>query len=262
MHDNNAANRINTAIENQIATVTIHRPEQRNAFDDEMLRAMERAFDDLAAHPLRATILTGAGDICFCAGYDINCIDPEQSLDIPLPDVRFERIIHAVARSQVPVIAAMNGDAYGGGLDLALACDFRIARPAIKVGMTPVRLGLVYSDAGISRFLTKLGASTTRILFLTGRPLDATEALRLGIIDEIAASDDLLARALDWAHQMARGAPLAVAGTRRTIQYLEQSSPLSPDQQAELDQLRRDAFLSPELSRRLLSFRAKTKKRD
>jgi enoyl-CoA hydratase len=251
--------RIRLAEKNHIATITLSRPDRRNAFDDEMLTEFVQVFDDLATKNLRTVILTGAENASFSAGYDITCIDPNQPLDQPLPDMRFEKIIRAVNRCEVPVIAAMNGDAYGGGLDLALACDFRIASSGIKVGMTPVRLGLVYCASGLARFIARLGPGTARRLFLPGNPLQAEEAHRLGIIDEIVDPTMLMTSAVKLATDIAAGAPLAILGTRKTIQYLEQSLALRDEQKAELDELRSAAFSSHELHTRLEHFHSKVK---
>ncbi len=242
-------------LDSGIATVTISRVHRHNAFDDGMIGAFVRMLDGLKKEELRAIILTGKGEETFCAGYDINCIDPNQSLDEPLPDERFEPAVLAVIDCDVPVIAAMNGAAFGGGLDLALACDFRLSCAGAKFAMTPCRLGLVYSLSGVSRFVSKLGPTVTRQLFLTGRNLAASEAYLLKIIDEIVEEENLSTRARELAEDIARLAPLAVKGTRRTIQYLERNASVARTVPTELVQLREAAFSSEDLRRSLEGFK-------
>lgn len=237
-----------------IATVTLVRPHKRNALDDGMIDQFIQRLGDLSGESLRVVVLTGEGEESFCAGYDINGIDPGQSLDAPLPDTRFEAAIDAVERLRVPVIVAMNGDAYGGGLDLALAGDFRIARQGIKVAMPPCRLGLVYSVSGVNRFVTRLGSQTTRLLFMTAAPMDAIQARDRGIVDDLVPREELLPRCLSLAKQIAACSPEALHGFRRTIQHLEKRD-RSKEAREEIERLRRDAFDSDELRRRLAQFR-------
>ncbi len=250
--------RFETRLDSGIATVAINRAHRHNAFDDAMIGSFVRLLNGLKEEELRAVILTGKGRETFCAGYDINCIDPHQSLDEPLPDERFEPAVFAVIDCDAPVIAAMNGAAFGGGLDLALACDFRLSCAGAKFAMTPCRLGLVYSLSGVSRFVTKLGPQVTRQLFLTGRTIAAPEAHLLNIIDEIVEDEQLPTRARELADEITRLAPLAVKGTRRTIQYLERSASLALDVPAELVQLRKKAFSSEDLQRALVGFKTQS----
>ncbi|MCP4680669.1 MAG: enoyl-CoA hydratase/isomerase family protein [Deltaproteobacteria bacterium] len=254
MNEDSQSSLVFSKIVDDLATVTINRPQRRNAFDDQMIDSFAEILNSVSSQNPRAVILTGTGDSCFSAGYDITCIDTNQSLKEPLPDIRFEKTILAIERCKVPVIAAMNGDAYGGGLDLALSCDFRIAREAIKVAMTPCRLGLVYSASGIARFICKVGSNTTRKLFLTGRGIEATEAMNLGIIDEIVSKESLLEHSQKLASDIALGAPKAVLGTRRTIQYVEQNQGLENSNNEELTGLRNSAFRSRELESRIRGF--------
>ncbi len=251
--------RIGVEIEQEVATVTLRREDRHNAFDDEMIGSFVRALERLGQSEPRAVVLVGAGERSFCSGYDINGIDPDQSLENPLPDDRFEKAVLAVTQFDAPVVAALNGSAFGGGLDLALACDFRVGHPDVEVAMTPCRLGLVYSVTGISRFVRRLGSQTTRRLFLTGRPLGAEEARRLFIIDEIVDPAEVLLHSQKLARSIANLAPLAVRGTRRTIQFVENTMFDCPDIPAELGQRRLDAFTSDDLRLGLQSFRDQRK---
>ena len=124
-------------------------------------------------------ILTGAGDV-FSAGYDIGNLTPEKLADRDLLTHPFEAALAALDAVAVPVVAAMNGHAFGGGLELALACDLRVCAPRAKLGMPPARLGVVYSHTGLQRFVDAIGSARTRELFLTAQPIDAATALALG----------------------------------------------------------------------------------
>jgi len=234
------------------AVVTLNRPQSRNAFDDAMIDEFAASMKNLAAADPGILILTGTDCNTFCAGYDIDCIDPNQSPDDPLPDDRFEPVIRAVENFPSPVIAAVNGHAYGGGLDLALACDFRIARRGIKVAMTPCRLGLVYSPSGTARFIRKLGSQTARIVLLTCSRIDDSEALRLRIMDELV--DDEMARARELAKTIAGNAPIAVRGTRKTIQMIENALPVEGALLEEIQVLRKMALESEDLREGVAAF--------
>ncbi|MBW1636039.1 MAG: enoyl-CoA hydratase/isomerase family protein [Deltaproteobacteria bacterium] len=249
--------RIELQISEQVARLTIVRPAKRNSFDDRLIDLFVEVVESLVNEDIRAVVLTGSGRDSFCAGYDISCIDPDQSLDEPLPDVRFERIIDALKQIPVPVIAVLNGDAYGGGLDLALSCDFRVARRGIRVAMTPCRLGLVYSASGISRFVVRLGPQVTRRLFLTALPFTDEQLLSYGIVDELVEEAELTACALRLVKAVAANAPSAVSGTKYTIDQVENGLAAKPDVKRQLEFHRYRAFSSPELRHRLDTFKKK-----
>ena len=241
--------------DDHIALVTISRIERRNAFDDEMIEEFHEVFDCLGRGDTpRVIILTGAGNDSFCAGYDVNCIDPPAQEDMPLPDTRFEKTIEAIREVPCPVIAAVNGDAYGGGLDMILSCDLRIARRGARFAMTPCKLGLVYSRSGIARFVDRIGFGPTRQLFLTAAPVSHEQALDMKIVDEVCDASDLMSLTFTLARTIASNAPLAVHGTRATIQSLE--SNFQPGNCTKhLDQLRDLAFKSNYLAESLAAFK-------
>jgi len=249
---------IQLQISENVACITIIRPAKRNAFNDQLIDLFVKTVNRVNKQDIKAVILTGDGTESFSAGYDITCINPDQPHDIPLPDIRFERTIDALKQIQVPVIAMLNGDAYGGGLDLALACDFRIARREIRVAMPPCRLGLVYSASGISRFIAKLGSQTTRRLFLTACPFTDQQALSYGIVDELVEELELTDRVVQLAKAITANAPLAVLGTKYTIDHVENGSAATPAVKREIEYHRHTAFSAPELRKRLDAFKRKT----
>ncbi|MFO8071581.1 MAG: enoyl-CoA hydratase-related protein [Polyangia bacterium] len=243
----------------RVHVVMIERNGRRNAFDDAMIERFREVLGDLAGSSPRAAVLASAGQESFSAGYDIRCIDPSTQDDLPLPDERFARATRALESLGCPVVAALEGDAFGGGLELAAACDLRVAAPEIRLAMTPVRLGLVYNPAGIARFLDRFGGATTRRLFLTAEPIGAEEALRLGLVDEIVPAPRVLKRAIELAGTIAGNAPLAVRGTLAAIRALERRRPLGEEDRRRVEELRRRAWSSADLRRALEAFAEKKK---
>jgi len=129
----------------------------------------------------------------------------------------FERMVDRLEALRVPTIAALNGSVYGGATDLALACDFRIGVEDMRLVMPAARLGIVYYESGIRRYVTRLGVAAAKRLFLTAQPIDAAEMLRIGYLDEIVSAGDLTTRAEALAATLAANAPLAVAGLKRAV---------------------------------------------
>jgi enoyl-CoA hydratase/carnithine racemase len=238
--------------------ITIDRPGSRNAFDEPLIDACVERLAELTSRSPRAAVITGAGD-AFCAGYDVRGIDPDQDPRLPLPDARFERIIRAVVALPCPVVAAVNGDAFGGGLDLALSCDLCVAAPGARLAMTPCRLGLVYSADGVARLMSRIGAATTRRLFLTALPVGAAELAATGAIEIVESDAAVVPRALELAARIAANAPLAVRGTRETIRAVENANAplLADDVRALLHELRVRALQSSDLKEGLAAFAEK-----
>jgi enoyl-CoA hydratase/carnithine racemase len=152
------------------------------------------------------------------------------------------------------VIGVLNGAAFGGALELAIACDWRIGRRGARLGMPAARLGVVYAADGLRRFVAAMGPARTRRLFLTGVPVDADEALRIGLVDEVVPEEGLWDAALAAAAEVAKAAPLAVAGTRAIVGALEDGA--APGAVAETaDGARARAFGSEDFREGLRAFR-------
>ena len=166
-----------------VARVTIDNAAKRNALDRPILEGLAATLPSLDA---RCVVLTGAGNV-FSAGYDIGDLSPERLAEeaAELLTHPFEAALAALDAVEVPVVAAMGGHAFGGGLELALACDLRVCAAGAKLGMPPARLGVVYSHTGLRRFVDAIGAARTRELFLTARPVGADEALAWGLVNEV-----------------------------------------------------------------------------
>ncbi|HQP30792.1 MAG TPA: enoyl-CoA hydratase/isomerase family protein [Deltaproteobacteria bacterium] len=204
----------------KVAVVILDRPERRNAFDETMWSDMERVTAQLAQSLPRAIVVTGAGK-AFCAGFDVNPDNPQVSGLIGAvekrhrPPVealinRLQAAVDGLVSLPVPVIAAINGDAFGGGAELASRCDLRVMDPAARICFSEARLGLM-PDWGGGPGLTKLiGASAAADLILTGRRVGADEALRLGLVNRVSAPGQALEEAIDLAAAIAKNGPRAV----------------------------------------------------
>ena len=236
-----------------VARLTIANPAKRNALDQVILDAIAQAVGDLDA---RCLLLTGSEGM-FSAGYDIGDIpsaafaeDAERLVAHP-----FAGAIDALDDYPYPTVAALNGHAIGGGLEVALSCDLRVAASGIKLGMPPAKLGLVYSHTGIRKFLDVIGAARTRELFLVGRNVDAETAERWGLVNEVVPGAELEARALALAREIAANAPLSLAGNKRVLrELLAAQAQLDPAIERELVELRAACFQSEDFREGVRAF--------
>jgi enoyl-CoA hydratase/carnithine racemase len=170
----------------------------------------------------------------------------------------FTAALDALDACPIPTLAALPGHTIGGGLELALACDLRIAADGIRLGMPPAKLGLVYSHTGLRRFLETIGAPRTRELFLLGREIDARTALSWSLVNAVVLPSDLEEEALDRAEELAANAPLSVRGNKRVIrELLRAGGDLDPDVERELIELRRACFQSEDLREGVRAFAEK-----
>src|SRR5438874_10379114 len=184
-----------------VTRLTISNPAKRNALDHPILDAITATLGELTA---RCVIVTGAHGM-FSAGYDIGEI-PEEEFEERAERLvahPFTEAIDALEAFPYPTLASLPGHTIGGGLELALACDLRIAADGVLLGMPPAKLGLVYSHTGVRRFLDAIGAARTRRLFLLGRNIEARRALDWGLVNEVVIGSDLADTALDWASELA-----------------------------------------------------------
>jgi len=239
-----------------VARLTISNPAKRGALDQPLLDSFASTMPELDA---RCVIITGEGSI-FSAGYDIGDLregvladEAEKLVAHP-----FAAAIDAIDAYRFPVLAALNGHAIGGGLELALSCDLRIAAASIKLGMPPAKLGLVYSHTGIRKFIDAVGAPRTRELFLVGGRIDAATAHQWGLVNEVVAADRIAERAVRLAAEIASNAPLAQLGNKRVIgAILDSRGTLAPGVERELLQLRRSCFSSEDFREGVRAFAEK-----
>ncbi|OJH43319.1 enoyl-CoA hydratase/isomerase family protein [Paracoccus sp. SM22M-07] len=219
-----AAEFITVSNKNGIATITLNRPDLRNAINDQMRAELIEAFNEAGADKeVRGIILTGAGK-GFCSGGDIGGM--RARLDAPAGEVAFNgwkrqqsthRGVAAIHGISKPVIAAVNGAAFGLGLDMALACDFIIAAEGAKMSMSFVKRGLVSDGGGMYFLPRRVGLAKAKELILTAKVVETEEALRIGMIDRVATPEALLEQAQAWAEELTIGSPAAIALTKEII---------------------------------------------
>ncbi|MEA2220447.1 MAG: enoyl-CoA hydratase [Solirubrobacteraceae bacterium] len=240
-----------------VLRLSICNPTNRNALDFAILDAIADALR--SPGDARCVVLTGT-DGMFSSGYDIGAISEELWAEEAEKLVAhpFCAALAALDLAEIPTLAALGGPAIGGGLELALGCDLRIAASRIKLGMPPAKLGLIYSHTGMRRFLDAIGEPRTRELFLLGRYIDAPTALSWGLVNWVVPDDELETAALELARQLAANAPLAMSGNKRVLRHvLEAGSALDPEVERELLALRESSFASHDLREGVSAFAEK-----
>jgi enoyl-CoA hydratase/carnithine racemase len=242
-----------------VARLRIANPERRNALDHEILGAIAETLPRLDdGITTRCVVITGTPPL-FSAGYDIaeftdEAFETEAEALVAHP---FQAAIEAIVAHPWPTVAAINGHCIGGGLELAVSCDLRIAALGAKLGMPPAKLGLVYSHTGLRRFVETVGLPRTREMFFTARNMDAVRAERIGLVNELADDDRIEADAIVLAADIAAAAPLSTKGNKRVIDVLAANPVLSEAQEAELEALRRACFGSADFREGVRAFAEK-----
>ena len=243
-----------------VARLTIRNEGKRGALDLEMLSAIAEAVTpDLEA---RCLLLTGSGRM-FSSGYDIGNFDDDEQFAEDAEKLvahPFHEAIEALEGFPYPVVAAINGHAIGGGLEVAITADIRIAAREAKMGMPPAKIGLIYSHTGLRKFIDAIGPAHTSELFHVGSNIDAGRAQEIGLVNHVVDTDQLAEQALLMAGAIAANAPLSLAGNKRVIRsLLEARSELDPELQAELVELRESCFRSEDFREGIASFAEKRK---
>lgn len=215
--------RIELTVEGHLATIRINRPDKLNALDYGMVQALERAAllaDDEKS--VRAVILTGAGEKSFCAGGDIEAWSSWPPEEFAMKWVRLgHRAFDALARLRHPVIAAINGHCLGGGLELAVTADLRIAEEHVKFGQPESGLGIIAGWSGTQRAVRRFGVQTVRRMALAGEIFTAEQALTLGLTDKVVAKGESHAAAKAMAEQIAARSPQATRLTKLMLNMAE-----------------------------------------
>jgi len=205
-----------------VATITLNRPAALNALDATMFNELESVFTQLAQDPsLRAILLTGSGDRAFAAGADIRGLAATDAVSGLAISQRGQKVFSRIETCGKPVIACINGVALGGGCELALACTFRLASDKAKLGLPETKLGLIPGYGGTVRLTRLIGRGQALRLMLTATIVDAPEALKLGLIEEVLPAAELLPRAHQLAAAIAALSPLGVAGVLESVNRIE-----------------------------------------
>lgn len=221
----------------RVGILTINRPEVRNAIDIDTMEELEVLLDQLERdRELTALIVTGAGDEAFVAGGDLKYF---QTLDTIYKgrdmSLRMQHILNRIERLDFPVIAALNGYAFGGGCEVMVACDIRVCDERAQMGFRQVAFGIMCGWGGANRLQRIIGRSRALMLLLTGDVIEAPRAFELGLVDVLAPAGKAVEEARALAHRMAENAPLSVRFTKRAL-HVGKDMPLSAsiDYEAEL----------------------------
>lgn len=214
----------------RVGTLLLNCPKKRNALNAGLLMKIRQELQRLSGDDsIRTVIIRGAGEEAFCSGYDIGALTGDNGEAVnpsgsgPNAFAPFEQAVEAVTHYPYPVIAMLNGYAFGGGCELAVACDIRVGGDHIRMGMTPAKIGMIYTVKGLMRFIRTIGLSKTREIFFTGRTYDAKAAKEMGLLDYRVPSADLERFTYDLAEEIAGNAPLSLKGIKRILNLILRS---------------------------------------
>lgn len=238
---------VETSLAGAVAMLTLNRPEARNALSAEMCDAIVEALHEIDAGEARAVLLRGEGP-AFCSGADFAAVSGPDGLGFV---VAFERMLEAIGRHRLPIIAAIHGAALGGGLQLATACDFRVAAEDARLGIPSARLGILVNFENVRRLVLLVGLAIAKEVLMTARTYTGAEAVAAGLVTRAVPPADLDQAALDLAHEIAALSPLSVQGSKRALQVVadDVSNPRNraPGPTSEIDDLVAQAYGSADL---------------
>jgi enoyl-CoA hydratase/carnithine racemase len=210
------ADEILVSVADGVATITMNRPEQRNAMNRALLEGLRRSFDDLDDRKdVRVVVVRGAGP-AFCAGMDLKEMEARGGAADPETDV--VEVLQRVERAKLPTIAMLHGDAIAGGCELALHCDLRVMADSARIGMPLARIGLIVPFKLGQKLVEIIGPAHTRHLMFTGRPIDARRALEIGMVHQVAPAAEIESATQTLARTIAENAPLSLVGIKAAIQ--------------------------------------------
>ena len=256
---------IRAQTQNYICTLTLNRPDKKNSLSLEMVEQLGSTLKTLAEEEnVRVVILRGAGDKAFCSGFDIGSLPTQSKADA---DQRLksldqvEALLQRLVNFPCPVIAMLNGFAFGLGCELAMCCDIRIGAEDIRMGMPPAKLGLVYPWAGLQRFIQVIGLRNTKEIFFTGRTYTGRRIKELGLVDHLLPAGELAEFTRGMAEEIAGNAPLALKGIKKVINLLMHSSGLDATRAKEARSIFQTALLSADMQEGQTAFLEKRKPR-
>ena len=246
-----------------VLTLVLNRPEKRNALTPDMLILLHETLKQASADDdIRTVVIRGQGDKAFSSGYDVTAIptriSPElkELLDKKSP---FELALDSIVNFPYPVIAMLNGYAFGGACDLAVTCDLRIAADDIQMGMPPARLGVVYFPDGIQRFIRTIGWENTKEMFFTARRYKKEQITAMGLVNTLVPREDLESVTYGMAGEIAQNAPLALKGMKRIMNLIAASERLDAPAIEEARQLVEKGMSSQDLKEGQAAFLEKRK---
>ena len=250
----------------RVCTIRLNRPERRNALSPELLAQFYQTMNSLKDdETIRTVVITGAGEKAFSAGFDIGTIpamtrsesgDPPGD---PLQEDALGAVFESISEYPYPVIAMLNGYTFGAGCELAITCDIRIATDTAKMGMPPVRLGILYAPTAILKFINTVGIVNTKEIFLTGRNYDTHRAKEMGLVNYVVPKDELKEFTYDMAREISENAPLSLRGFKKIIQTVQKYPGVSEEDWKMMNEMATDAFNSEDAGEGVMAFLGKRK---
>ncbi len=247
----------------RVCTITFNRPEKRNALTPLMLFHLADILKEIREEDeVRCLLLRGAGDKAFSAGYDISDIPTDMTPEMaaafrarnPL-----DSAMEALLDFPYPVIAMINGHAFGAGCEMAITCDIRIAAEGARLSMPPSKLGVVYHWSGIMRFINVAGLANAKEMFFTGRAYEASRAREMGLVHYVLPLNQLSSFAHEMAQEISENAPLSLKGTKVIFNKGLKYQKLDPEDAKEIERLMTQAFSSEDLKEGQRAFKEKRK---
>lgn len=222
-----------------ICTITINRPERRNALTVEVMYRLGDVLEELKDDSeVRVVVLRGAGEKAFCSGLDLRGGIQVSDAEKMQKGDPMQYLRTSVMTFPKPIIAMVCRNAMGAGCDLAMSCDFRVASDTLRIGINPVKLGSVYWPEAIQNMINVVGLAWAKELFFTGRFIDAEKAKEIGMVNYVVPEDELLAKTYELAQEIAENGPLAVSATKVIFTKLLKYQALSPEDKSEIEALR------------------------
>ncbi len=249
-----------------ICTLILNRPEKRNSLTPLMTTEIHSILEELKKeNKVRAVIITGAGEKAFSAGYDISAIPKERWRTELSGGFRenhpLEVGLRAVENFPYPVIALVKGYAFGGGCELAVTCDLRVASDNAVFRMPPAKLGVLYSFSGVKKFLNLIGPGYTREMFLVGRSIDAKRAEKMGLVNFVLSKEEVEGFTYSLAEEIAENAPLSMSGTKEMINAWVKNQRITAEDEELIKEINKRVLSSEDFKEGQRAFTEKRKPR-
>lgn len=244
-------------LDGHILWLTLANPQRRNALTLKMLEALTGVLEAHANADVRAVVLRGSGERAFCAGYDLNALAAAGGEAQERAAQRLDDAARALETFPAPAIAALRGACFGAGGELAAACDLRVAAEDLSFAMPPAKLGLVYSETGLTRFVALAGRAATKELFFTAEPVDAERAVAMGLVNRVTPVDVHEETVRSLAETVAANAPLSLAGIKYIINRTDETGRFDEAERAAFRRLQRRALESEDYQEGVAAMMAK-----
>ncbi len=213
-----------------ICTLTLNRPDKRNLLTKEMLTELKIILSKLKdENRIRCIVIRGSGEKAFSSGYDVTAIGENDMIRHHEGNHPLGKALEAIENFPYPVIAMMNGHAFGAGLEIAVTCDIRIAAEGYLLGMPPSKLGVVYSYSGMKKFLDLIGPGNTKELFLIGKPISSKRAYEIGLVNRLLPQAQIEEFAYRTANEISENAPLSLKTLKEIACLWQKNQTLNPE---------------------------------